>query len=158
MRTSSSCADSPDAVGLECGSCTSARSFAPRFLQTHLTVTPLRLAILHLHQVGAGVSRSLPNRHGVHRKRPRREPGPRNTSSSVRSFLCLDGLHVDETATATAVFELDVPGDQRKQRIILALGDILARPVLGAALPHDNGTGVDQLPAKTLYAESLSVG
>jgi hypothetical protein len=30
------------------------RIFAPRFLQTHFAVTPLRLATLHLQQVGAG--------------------------------------------------------------------------------------------------------
>ena len=41
---------------LRSGSCTLARVFAPRFLQTHLTVTPLRFATLHLHQVGTGLS------------------------------------------------------------------------------------------------------
>src|ERR1041384_6298343 len=40
--------------------------------------------------------------------------------------------HADEAAAPPAVFELDVPGNQREQGVVLALPHVLARLVLGA--------------------------
>jgi hypothetical protein len=63
----------------------------------------------------------------------------------------------DEASTAAAVFELDVPGNEREQSIIFALADIFARLVLGAALANQNRARIDQLPSEALYAEALAV-
>ena len=63
----------------------------------------------------------------------------------------------DEASTAAAVFELDVAGDEREQRVILALADVLARLVLGAALANQNRASIDQLASEALYAEPLAV-
>src|SRR5215470_15061466 len=65
--------------------------------------------------------------------------------------------HADEAATAPAVFELDVPGDQREQRVVLALPHVFARLVPGAALANQNGARVHQLPAEALHAQPLAV-
>ena len=66
-------------------------------------------------------------------------------------------LNADEAAVAALVLEFDVAGDQREQRVVLALPDVLARKVLGAALAHENGAGVDELPAEALDAQPLTV-
>jgi len=55
------------------------------------------------------------------------------------------------------IFKLHDPGDERKQRVILALSDIDASLVLRAPLPNQDGPGVNELSAESLYSESLSV-
>ena len=63
----------------------------------------------------------------------------------------------DEASTAAAVFELDVAGDEREQRVVFALSDVLTRLVLRAALANQNRASVDQLASEALYPEPLAV-
>jgi hypothetical protein len=69
----------------------------------------------------------------------------------------LSGSYADEAATAATVFKLDVTGDEREERVVLALTDIFTGLVLGAALANQNGAGIDKLSAEALYAEPLAV-
>ena len=48
-------------------------------------------------------------------------------------------------------------GDQRVQGVVLAFTDIDAGLMPRAALPNQNSPGIDQLPAKALYAQPLPV-
>lgn len=74
------------------------------------------------------------------------------------SYLRLLGRgDADEAAAAAFVFEFHVPGDQRKERVILAPSDVYAWLMLGAALPHQDCAGIDELSAETLYSEPLTV-
>jgi hypothetical protein len=63
----------------------------------------------------------------------------------------------DEASTAAAVFELDVTGNEREQRVVFALPDVLTRLVLRAALAHQNRASIDQLASEALYPEPLTV-
>jgi hypothetical protein len=55
----------------------------------------------------------------------------------VRDFSrCFGGGDADEASPAAAVFKLDVAGDQREKRIVLAKADVFAGLVLGAALAN----------------------
>jgi len=55
------------------------------------------------------------------------------------------------------IFKLHDSGDQREQRVIFALSDVDASLVLRATLPNQDGPGVNELSAESLYSESLSV-
>jgi hypothetical protein len=66
-------------------------------------------------------------------------------------------LDADEAAMPAPVCELHVTGDERKERVILALADVLARLVACAALAHENGARIDELTAEALYAQPLTV-
>jgi hypothetical protein len=55
------------------------------------------------------------------------------------------------------IFKLHNPGDEREQRIIFALSDVDASLVLRATLPNQDGPGIDELSAESLYSEPLSV-
>jgi len=65
--------------------------------------------------------------------------------------------NADEPAAAATVFKLDVTGDQREKRVVLALPDVFTSLVLGAALANQNRAGVDQLPAEALHSKPLTV-
>src|SRR5947209_8399275 len=54
-------------------------------------------------------------------------------------------LDADKLAHPAAVAELHDAGDLRKQRIVLAPADVLARFDLGAALPHDDRSAGNKL-------------
>src|SRR5690349_15512514 len=64
---------------------------------------------------------------------------------------------VDDLAAAPLA-ELDGTGGQREQRVVLATSDVGAGVEVGAALTHDDLTGVDQLATEPLDAEPLGVG
>ena len=74
----------------------------------------------------------------------------------VMELICR-GNDADEASATAFVFELDVAGDERKKRVVLALPDVFAGLVLRAALANDNRACVNELAAKTLYAEPLTV-
>jgi len=83
---------------------------------------------------------------------------PKYRKDLIRSFggsFC--GRDADEAAVPAAVFELDVAGDQREKRVVLALPDVFSGLVLGATLANQNRACIDQLAAEALYAESLAV-
>src|SRR5882724_9935673 len=65
--------------------------------------------------------------------------------------------NADEASTAAAVFELDVTCDEREQRVVFALPDVLTCLVLRAALANQNRASIDQLASEALYAEPLAV-
>ena len=69
----------------------------------------------------------------------------------------LSGLDADEAAVAALVFELHEAGNHREERVVFAPAYIVPGLVLGAALPHQNGAGVDELPAEALDAQPLAV-
>ena len=86
------------------------------------------------------------------------EPGLKAVHQNRLADGCGFGWRdADKTSTAAAVFELDVPGNEREQSIIFALADIFARLVLGAALANQNRASIDQLASEALYAEPLAV-
>jgi hypothetical protein len=66
-------------------------------------------------------------------------------------------MNADEASVPPFVRKLHDPGDQREQRVVLALSDAHASLMLRAALPHQNGASVHELPAKPLHSKSLSV-
>ena len=71
--------------------------------------------------------------------------------------LVRGGNDADEAAATALVLKLDVAGDEREQRVVLALPDVFAGLMSRAALANDDRARVDELPAKTLYAEPLTV-
>ena len=64
---------------------------------------------------------------------------------------------VDDPAAAAGA-ELDVPADEREQRVVVATADAGAGVEVGAALADDDLAGVDELAAEALDAEALGVG
>jgi hypothetical protein len=62
------------------------------------------------------------------------------------------GLHTDEPPVTSLVFKLHDAGNERKQRVVLALTNVDTSLVLRSALPNQNRSCVDELSAKTLYA------
>src|ERR1700674_4308910 len=77
--------------------------------------------------------------------------------STRDEFRLVGGVHADEPSVAALVLELNDPGHERVQGVVLTLPDIHARLVLCAALADEDGAGVDQLPAKTLHSQPLAV-
>jgi hypothetical protein len=71
------------------------------------------------------------------------------------SLLC--GVDADVPTVPPLILELHDPGDQREQRVVLALTDVNAGLMLRAALPNQDRSGVHELTAKSLYAKPLSV-
>src|SRR5947208_11856715 len=62
-----------------------------------------------------------------------------------------------EFAAKLAVAERDAAVRKRKQGMILAQADVVARVPLGAALAHDDVAGEDRLSAELLHAEALAL-
>ena len=85
IRTSRSAARSSDAVGLKSSSCPSARSLLHASFRPHLTMTPLRFATLHLHQVGTGLSPVSCRTCAAYRKQS--PAGPAGLCNSWRPIL-----------------------------------------------------------------------
>src|SRR3954470_19843400 len=56
-----------------------------------------------------------------------------------------------------AISERDLAVGKRKQRMILAQADIVARVPLGAALAHDDIAGANGFAAELLHAEALAL-
>src|SRR4051794_11371847 len=76
--------------------------------------------------------------------------------SAIRNRL-LGRIDADEFPAAPFFFELGDPGTHRKQRVVGAAPDIVARLELGAALANQNPAPKHRLPAETFYAQSLSI-
>ena len=49
----------------------------------------------------------------------------------------------DEASTTASVFEFDVTGDESEERVVLALADVFAGLVLGAALANQDRSCVE---------------
>src|SRR5215208_6382841 len=64
-------------------------------------------------------------------------------------------MHV--LAAELAISERDLAVGQRKQSVILAQADVVARVPLGAALAHDDVSGANRLAAELLHAEALAL-
>src|SRR5690348_3866911 len=64
---------------------------------------------------------------------------------------------MDELAAELAVAERDAAFGQRKEGVVLAHADIVARIIFGAALAHDDVAGEDSLAAELLHAEPLAL-
>jgi hypothetical protein len=101
-------------------------------------------------RVGDNKKRSLPG------QRPRKR-----SRADLKIGHYMDLAHsrddADESPATALVFELNVAGDEREQRIVFALPDIFAGLVLRAALTNDDRARVDELTAETLYAKPLTV-
>jgi hypothetical protein len=69
----------------------------------------------------------------------------------------LSRLNADEAAVTAPVEKLYVAGDEREERIVLALAHVFAGLVLRPALAHENRACVDELAAEALDAQPLSV-
>src|SRR5580698_6770039 len=86
---------------------------------------------------------------------------PQETSDLVRGCVnrrsLLRRMDADEAPVPPFVLKLHDSGDQREKRVVFALTDVHARLMLCAALPHQNGSGVDVLPAEPLHSKPLSV-
>ena len=77
---------------------------------------------------------------------------------SVRGGLGLFGrLYADEAAVTAPVNEFYMTGDERKERIVLPLAHVFAGLMLRPSLAHENRARVDELAAKALDAQPLSV-
>lgn len=70
----------------------------------------------------------------------------------------LYGLDRDKSPQSPAVNEVHPAANLSVEGVIFSTADIQARLVLGATLPHDDGTTRDHLPREDLHTESLSVG
>src|SRR5215210_6051923 len=64
---------------------------------------------------------------------------------------------MDVLATKLAVSKRDLSVGKRKQGVILAQADVVARVPLGAALTHDDVAGANGLAAELLHAEALAL-
>ena len=69
----------------------------------------------------------------------------------------LSRLNADVAAEAAPVLKLHDARDHCIQRIILALPDVFAGLVLGAALPDEDRARIDELSAEALDAQPLPV-
>lgn len=67
------------------------------------------------------------------------------------------GLDADELTLTTAIPEVNDSRNASEQRVILAEPNVLARFVLGAALPDQDGPAGHNLAAECLNTEPLSV-
>src|ERR1700730_2188007 len=81
---------------------------------------------------------------------------------SVRRRFCgefrfVGRLHADKAPVAAFILELDDAGDQCVKRVVLALSDIDAGLMLGAALANEESAGVDKFSTEALPAEPLTV-
>src|SRR5260370_25862226 len=105
---------------------------------------------------------------GLKRKTRSRRAGPRNSRRAQpkvppKTQLVRGGLSLlsrpdtDEAAVTALVFELHKAGNHGEERVILAPADVFPGLMLGAALAHQNGARVDQLPAEALDAQPLAV-
>src|SRR5882672_2420574 len=94
--------------------------------------------------------RSLPG------QRPRRCPRADLKIGHYKD-LVRGGNDADEAAATAFVLKLDVAGDEREQSVVLALPDVFASLMPGAALANDDGACVDELATKALYAKPLTV-
>src|SRR4051794_20851510 len=73
------------------------------------------------------------------------------------AYCLLCRIDADEFAALPFFLELDDAGNHRKERVVAAAPDIVARLVLGAALPNQNRAAGHQLAAETLDAKPLSI-
>src|SRR5215472_4980465 len=89
---------------------------------------------------------------------PARTGAAEDASPLGRGLFCFRWPHIHEPPARAPVLELNVPGHQREQRVVLALRHVFARAMFASALAHDDRACVHQLPAEPLYAEPLSVG
>src|SRR5579872_748109 len=81
--------------------------------------------------------------------------------SPLRRVTCnLNGfrrLHQHIPPAVTLIHKLNHPRDLGEQRIILASANIRAWLNAGAALPHNDRSTGDELPAKCLHAQTLCI-
>src|SRR6266436_377794 len=66
-------------------------------------------------------------------------------------------LDADEAAVTSLVLKLHEARNHGVERVVLALADVFSGLVLGAALAHQDGAGVHELPAEALDAQPLAV-
>src|SRR5215475_6202923 len=98
---------------------------------------------------------------GTRKRRARTRTRPRTTRPvlAAHDWASHDwasrGRHDADDLAATASAELDVTRAECEQRVVTAAPDLVARVELGAALPHQDLAGVDQLPAVALDPEPL---
>src|SRR6202165_3600373 len=69
----------------------------------------------------------------------------------------LRGLSAEKAPVAALVFELHEAGDEREERVVLALTNVFARLVLGPTLAVEDRARVDELPAEALPPQPLPV-
>jgi hypothetical protein len=77
--------------------------------------------------------------------------------SARDGFGLLSRLDADEASVTALILELDDSSDQREKSVVFALAHVDAGLVLGAALANQDGSGVHEFAAETLYAEALTV-
>src|SRR6056297_685457 len=94
------------------------------------------------------------------RRRGRRFRRPLNFPFRDTALLCGLGhwYHGDEGAALEALGKCHPAFFGRKDRVILADADALARPPLGAALTHDDVAGDDGFAAELLHAKAAARG
>ena len=78
-------------------------------------------------------------------------------SPPLQRLLVRGGNDADKASATALVFKFHVAGDEREQRVVLALPNVFAGLVLCAALANDNRARVDELAAESLYAKPLTV-
>src|SRR6266568_4785000 len=66
-------------------------------------------------------------------------------------------LNADKATVTAFVLKLYIARHEREKCVVFALPDVFAGLMLGAALTHQNRACVDQLPAKALDAQPLTV-
>src|SRR5215813_13465531 len=80
----------------------------------------------------------------------------RLNNSSLKSRL-LRWVHADEFSRAPLVFKLDDAVNQRKQSVVFAATDVLARLPFRAALTRENISAEHALAAELLQAQPLRI-
>src|SRR6266478_3970146 len=96
------------------------------------------------------------------------EAGPRKQSARTEVHACkwqlvCDGhgllrrLNADKATVTALVLKLYIAGHEREECVVFALPDVFAGLMPGAALTHQNRACVDELPAKALDAQPLTV-
>src|SRR5260370_13862773 len=101
-------------------------------------------------------------------KMPSSGTGPRKQSARTEIRACkwqlvcgglglLRWLNADKATVTALVLKLYIAGHEREECVVLALPDVFAGLMPGAALTHQNRACVDQLPPKPLDATPLTV-
>src|SRR5947209_8210794 len=68
------------------------------------------------------------------------------------------GLDADKLAHPSTIAELHDAGDLREQGVVLAPADVFSGLDFRAALPHDDRSAGNKLPAERLDAKPLRIG
>src|SRR6266581_1790529 len=94
--------------------------------------------------------------------RPRKQSARTEVHACKWQLVCdglglLRRLNADKATVTALVLKLYIAGHEREECVVTAAPDVFAGLMPGAALTHQNRACVDELPAKALDAQPLTV-